>query len=260
MSYAGESEEQYVRALRSNDVEAVSVLIEQVDDVDLTTPDGRTALMFLSKRNKPELVLRLLGRGADPNALNSNGGTPLMYAAISGNVDIVRALVEAGGEIDARGSNGWSAMMVAAAKGHVDLITYLVSIDAEVDTIDVYGWTPLVRASYENRLDVVRALLESGKSAIDHRDDQGATSLHHAAGLGYDVLARHLLSEGAGLMILDNKQLSPLDRAKTAGHDAIVKMFCEHLLTHLAKHKLPDKKAASEAAKNCSDADSVKNQ
>jgi len=226
---SSETDEQFIEALRGNRVDALSALIDRVDDVDLTPADGRTALMFLAKRNEPTLVRTLLERGANANAANSNGGTPLMYAAISGNVDIVKAIVDAGGRVDARGSNGWSAMMVAAAKGHTELVAWLVSIGADVDAIDVYGWTPLVRASYENRIGVVQVLLESTRAAIDHKDDQGATSLHHAAGNGFEALTRILLTAGANPLSADHNQLTPLDRAQEAGQVVIVSILCESL-------------------------------
>lgn len=219
----------YLEALRGNDVKRLVPQIDNVSDVDLAPLDGRTALMFLAKRNRPKMVEKLLSRGADANATNANGGTPLMYAAIAGNIDIVKALVKAGGDVDARGSNGWSAIMVAAAKGHADLVRYLISIDVETDAVDVYNWTPLIRASYENRLAVVAVLIESGQVAINHRDDQGATALHHAAGNGYDELVERLMQAGANPALTDNNELTPLDRAIAAQHKDVQKLFCDRL-------------------------------
>lgn len=219
--------ELFLEALRGNDIKRLVPQIDSVSDVDLTPADGRTALMFLAKRNQPKMVNRLLSRGADPNATNANGGTPLMYAAIAGNVDIVKALVKAGGDIDARGSNGWSAIMVAAAKGHANLVEYLISIDVEADAVDVYNWTPLIRASYENRLDVIEVLIDSEQVAIDHRDDQGATALHHAAGNGFDEIVERLIQAGADPSLTDNSELTPLDRAVAAQHADVQKLFCD---------------------------------
>jgi len=227
---SSETDEQFIKALRGNRVDALAALIDRVDDVDLTPADGRTALMFLAKRNEPALVKTLLDRGANANAANSNGGTPLMYAAISGNVEIVKAIVDAGGRVDARGSNGWSAIMVAAAKGHMELVAWLVSIGAEVDTVDVYGWTPLVRASYENRIGVVKVLLDSTRVSVDHKDDQGATSLHHAAGNGFEELTRILLTAGADPLSEDHSRLTPVDRAHAEQHTAIVSLLCENVV------------------------------
>ncbi len=219
----------FVDALRENNVAQLKLQIDAVSDVDLTPQDGRTALMFVAKRNEPALVFRLLERGADPNARNANGGTPLMYAAIAGNVDIVKALVKAGGDIDARGSNGWSALMVAAAKGHAELVSYLISIDVEADAVDVYNWTPLIRATYENRLEVVDVLLESQRVQVNHRDDQGASALHHAAGNGFWKMTGRLIDAGADPTLTDNNRLTPLDRARAARHPKVLKVLCENL-------------------------------
>lgn len=224
-------------ALRSNDVSKIAALIDTVSDVDLAPADGRTALMFVSKRDRPELAYRLLRKGADPNATNANGGTPLMYAAIAGNVEIVTALYEAGADINARGSNGWSALMVAAAKGHAALVSYLVTLDVEVDTVDVYSWTPLVRASYENRVEVVSVLIASGGASINHADDQGATSLHHAAGNGFVALTETLLAAGADTKLLDNNQLSAFDRALEGEHVEVLELLCQHFVSKFTKTK-----------------------
>jgi len=214
--------EQWLPAPRANDVKTAGALVDRIDDVNLANADNRTALMVAAKKGRVEIVRRLIARGADVNAINHNGGTALMFGAISGDTDLAKLLLSNGAFVDARGSNGWGAVMVAAAKGHSELVSLLLEHDADPNLTDVYGWTPLIRAAYENRTGVVAALAGSKKLTIDHRDDQGATALHHAAGFGHVEIVSLLLAHGTEPCALDHKNEQPKDRASENDHAEIV--------------------------------------
>lgn len=67
--------------------------------VDERDSDDNTALHLAVASQKPTVVLRLLYRGADPNAENAAGWTPLHIAVQIGSVEVVRAIVSHGGDL-----------------------------------------------------------------------------------------------------------------------------------------------------------------
>jgi ankyrin repeat protein len=174
--------------------------------------------MIASKSGDAILVGELLAHGADPNAENINGGTPIMFAAISGEILTIKSLINAGADVSAQGNNGWSALMVAAAKGHVAATRLIIESGADVNTTDVYLWTPLIRAAYENRRDVVSTLLEHEYMDIHHRDEHGATALHHAANQGNGEIVELLVIHGADPGIRDAQGRTASMTAFEMGH------------------------------------------
>ena len=53
-------DDDYVRAIRSRDIGAMEPLIGRVSDVDMSAPDGRTALMLAARDGRSDLVSLLL--------------------------------------------------------------------------------------------------------------------------------------------------------------------------------------------------------
>ena len=70
-----------------------------------------TPFLFAIWRNEPDIALRMLRAGADPNARFPDGDTALIAAADEGMTELVRALVERGADVRAvNSSNGNTAL------------------------------------------------------------------------------------------------------------------------------------------------------
>ncbi len=97
-----------------------------------------------SALGKDDIVLELLGRGANVEATDNEGSTSLILASIYNNATVVRALL-------ARGAN--------------------------IEAADVFGATPLIRASEHGCIGVVRVLLAAGadKSHVANNGDSAAS-------------------------------------------------------------------------------------
>jgi ankyrin repeat protein len=116
----GEGATPLMRAARSNDVEAMKVLLDSGADPRLAMTNGSNALTLLAgirpasgsgSADKIVASLRLLiERGANPNAKTTRGDTPLLVAARLGSNDVVRALVELGADLNARDNTGKTAL------------------------------------------------------------------------------------------------------------------------------------------------------
>ncbi|GAA1755251.1 MAG TPA: ankyrin repeat domain-containing protein [Tetrasphaera sp.] len=97
-------------------------LVEFLDHglpVDVTGPNGDTALMLAAYHGHAGLVRTLIDRGANLNALNARGQSIIAGAIFKGENEIVRALVAAGADLDAGTP---SARETAAIFGRAELL------------------------------------------------------------------------------------------------------------------------------------------
>jgi ankyrin repeat protein len=120
-----------LRAARSGDVAAMSLLIERGALVDLPQVSGATPLMVavglgassIDTRGKFRTELDalaaaevLLDARADVNARDANGRTALHAAAQQGFSDVVKLLVERGADLDAVDKDGMKPVDAASGK------------------------------------------------------------------------------------------------------------------------------------------------
>jgi ankyrin repeat protein len=220
---AADSLESWVRSIRARDVTALSTLLNRgFTQVNVSTQDGKTALMVSAQGLAAKLSLDLIKAGADANARNSNGGTPLMHAAVSGDVKIVSALIEVGARVNTQAGNGWTALALAAAKGHLLVIQKLLSSGADPNLSDVFGWTPLMQATEQKRLAAVQALVALPGINLNAANAEGATALHRAVAQGFVDIARALVQGGASLEVPDQKGRTPYDYARETGRSEML--------------------------------------
>ena len=230
MSAASASlDENWVRAIGKRDVATIERLLKRSVDVNLSTADGKTALMLAAQQGRLDLMRTLLDAGATVDITNTRGGTAMMYAAVLGDTAPIKLLLARGAAVNTQSSNGWTTLMIAAVMGHDELVRLLLDHGANAGLADIYGWTPLMRATYERRLDVVRILLRSGSANVNARNDNGATALHHAALRGELEIAQLLIAKGADLQAKDHQQRTPLMVARATGHGKVVKLLDREL-------------------------------
>ncbi len=195
--FAGDISDEWRYAVQHNQLDVIRRHLAKLDDVDLPTERGKTALMAAAGQGATNLVRALLTAGADVNASNRTFGTALMYAAWSGSMETVCLLLEQGVSVDQQATNGWSALMMAAAKGYDAIAKLLLERGAMVNLPDVYGWTPLMRAAYAGHADVVTVLLVHSGLALEVQNDRGQTALHLAVIQGNIRIIQDLLAHGA---------------------------------------------------------------
>src|ERR687887_300199 len=98
------AEQHVFRAIRNDDVGAVTDFLDRGGDVNATDEQGATAVMRATLYCSPESLRMLLERGADPNRPNAVGATALMWAA--GDAEKIRVLLAHKANVNARSKSG----------------------------------------------------------------------------------------------------------------------------------------------------------
>jgi len=142
-------------------------------------------------------ALRLLAKGADPNAPGPDGTTPIMWAAANGDLELVRALVKAGAKVDAQNRFGAFALSEAATAGSAPIIDALLKAGANPNKANPEGETSLMAAARSGRLDAAKLLVEAGAD-INTKESFGEQSaLMWAAAQSQAEMVKFLVSKGA---------------------------------------------------------------
>jgi len=233
-----------VDAVQHQDLDAVAALLSDGADVNVTQPDGATALHWAAHWDAVDIARRLLEAGAGANAVNDLGVAPLSVACRSGSAGMVDVLLAggadartaepsgetalmtcartgttlavrqllAGGALPnaAEGASGQTALMWAAAGGHTAAARALVEAGADLDTRSNGQFTPLLFAARAGALDVARLLVESGAEVNAVTPDGyspllvAAASLDAITGSDYRLVVEQSDHEALGLVLLDH--------------------------------------------------------
>jgi ankyrin repeat protein len=152
-----------IDAVKAGDRAGVHRLIGGKADVNVSEPDGTTALHWAVRAGDRETVAFLLKQGAKATAVNRYAVTPIGLAATNGSAEIVRLLLDAGAEPDTANPEGETALMMAARAGSIETATLLASRGANVNARESwFGETALMWAAAENHAEMIRTLARLG--------------------------------------------------------------------------------------------------
>ncbi len=101
--------------------EIIDALVDAGADID-RNDQGRnqwTPLMHAIHRRQEKAAMRLLARGADPNAASPGGITPVIMAAGYGQSGVVEELLRRGADPSADAGDGVTALWAAAGGGAI---------------------------------------------------------------------------------------------------------------------------------------------
>jgi ankyrin repeat protein len=113
-------------AIRRGDVEIVLDLLGRGADVDARDRYGQTALMLAAHAGRRELVESLIAHRANLNVTAKFGLSALMLALVAGHAEVARLLANAGADLALRGAGapgfaGKTAQDLAVERGLLEL-------------------------------------------------------------------------------------------------------------------------------------------
>jgi ankyrin repeat protein/formylglycine-generating enzyme required for sulfatase activity len=211
--HAAVSDTRLVDAAKKADRAAVRALLQEGVDVNASSADGTTALLWAVDRDDFEIADMLIRAGANSKAANRYGVAPLSRASIYGDAAMIEMLLKAGADPNTALPEGETVLMTASRTGKVEAVKALLAHGADVNAKESWrGQTALMWAAAEGHADVVRALAEHG-AEIEARSngtsadnlsgyrfgEGGLTALLFAARQGKIDSARALLEAGANV-------------------------------------------------------------
>ena len=192
-----QADQRLLEAVKAGDAPVVTALLDQSADVNLTEPDGMTALHWAAHFDNLAIARRLLQAGADVGASSRYGVAPLLLAATNASVSMIRLLLDAGADPNTATPEGETALMTVARAGRVAGIDLLVSSGADVDAAEGWrGQTALMWAAAEGLAPAARALIEAGAD-VHARSNGGFTPLLFASREGQVAALGVLVDAGA---------------------------------------------------------------
>jgi len=217
-------------AVKSPDIPALDMAIENGANVNAADNQGVTALMLAVQNNDLVIAARLLDAGANINTVDANGDPAINWAAYYGYGDFVSLLLQRGATTNQRGHG--NAREIAMRRGHQDLVRIFTSrdktpvptpdaamlVDAvsagdieavkdalaigiSANSLDFTGRPVLALAARHASGPVLQALIDKG-ATIDGQDEIGFTALMEASRDGNITAVRLLLAAGADVNVI----------------------------------------------------------
>jgi len=187
----------------------------------------------------PEMVEKLLAKGADVNARASRDGrTPLHNAARSGYSKAAELLITAGADVNAKDKEGHTPLWYAKDKHtpseDCTKITELLRRHGAVESLH--------DAAEAGDITQVKRLISKGADVNAKSNGLLITPMHVAADKGHKEICELLIAEGAEVnaktgALLDDEGLTPLHVACAEGRQGVVKLLLAHGAAVNAKTK-----------------------
>jgi len=174
-----------------------------------------------------DIVLTLLGAGADPNTSMWNGITPLMFAADNGFLKIAKILILNGADVNKKPENQVSALVSAAFNNNMDIAELLIRHEADINATDSYGVSSLIYAAAYNYYDLCDMLLYY-EGNIEIQDKKGTNAVMAATVVGNYDIVKLLLDNRAQINITDHEGNTALMMAAQNGDTSMINLLLNH--------------------------------
>ena len=117
--------ELFEKVVYKNDLEFFTLLVDELEDINIQNNYGWTLLHITIRREQTEMVNLLLEKGADIDKIDGVGWTPLMEAIMDDKPSLCKLLVDSGADKSIANARGATASMLAQKFGRANMYEYL---------------------------------------------------------------------------------------------------------------------------------------
>ncbi len=158
------SYDDFFSAVKRDNPDVVSNLIQRGFDVNTRSLEGEHALFIALREPSPKVLSVLLTWSkTDVEPRNKADESPLMLASLKGMTALCSQLIARGADVN---KPGWTPLHYAATKGHTDIMALLLENHAYIDASSPNGSTPLMMAALYGTPAAVKLLLEEGADPL----------------------------------------------------------------------------------------------
>jgi type 1 glutamine amidotransferase len=150
--------------------------------------------------------------------------SPLHQAILRNRSEIALLLLERGADVDEPDRSQRTPLHLAVERGNVALVEALLARKAKPDERDRMGWTPLHHAAAKDRVAVARALLKGGANPMT-LSERGGTPLHEAAASGGAEMIQLFLDQRVDPTIVSKLGVTALDIAREFKNEVAIKIL-----------------------------------
>jgi ankyrin repeat protein len=211
-------------AVQNGDVPMVRLLLQSGASPDLKSANGFSALITAIRSGQFETAEQLLRSGANINLPDNRGVTPLMHAIAVDSFYLADLMLYYEADFQLKSHDGIDALMMASYLGRYEITVALLELGAEVNSEDDKVRFPLYLATAGNHPEIIELLILNG-AILEKRSDNGYTALSLAVSLNYFKAARVLISYGADVNSRISNSLNPMALAHENKSDSLIKML-----------------------------------
>lgn len=153
-----------MRAIETQQVEIVKVLLKAKADPNAKNSEGESCLMMGVESRKPEIVQELITSGADVKFATPDGDSPALTAAIDSmteSLEILKILGKAKANLNISNA-AYTPLSYAVGQSNMELVETLLQAGADPNAQTKSGNTPLIDAVSNGNVDIVKLLLAGG--------------------------------------------------------------------------------------------------
>jgi ankyrin repeat protein len=223
---SGADDYNLILAVESGYAKEVIRLLNKGFDINYTTADGVTPLMYAVQNQDSVITKILVLNGADIDKKPDSGITALINSVINNNLYITEYLIRKGADINITDSKGNTPLMYAAAYGHFIILDMLLYYEADAEIKNIYGTNALMIALFYGDYEISSRLIETGID-INISDNAGLSAIHYAVQNGHQELTELLADNGADIEAKTLSGHSPLAIAVDLEQFEMVKLLTE---------------------------------
>ena len=215
-----------IKAVRNQNFDTISILLNAGANPNLGTNQGLTPLSVAINLKNEQLAAHLLSSGATNGISKQN----LFLYTFQKNPIGVSLMLSGGVSPTVTDKDSNTPLIISAANGDLDSTKSLISYRANVNAKNIYGMTPLLYAVKGKYWEIAEYLINSG-AKINSTNIYGQNALFWAAYHGNEQLVHDLLVRGANYTQKTRRGQTALQMAKALGHKKAAKML-EDFITY----------------------------